>query len=197
VVKHGSAAGRLPGPLRSFTPRRCMPSPAMHTLYLLRHAKSSWADPTLPDHERPLAARGRRDAKRIAKHLARLGIEPELVLCSPAERTRETFELLRPALGATPAVRLEAKLYAVSSDELLERIRGVPETVASVMLIGHNPGLQQLALVLASAGAELERLEAKFPTAALATLTLPNTNWSRLSQADALLTGYVVPKQLG
>lgn len=174
-----------------------MPSPAMHTLYLLRHAKSSWADPTLPDHERPLAARGRRDAKRIAKHLARLGTEPELVLCSTAERTRETLELLRPALGATPAVRLEARLYAASSDELLERIRGVPEAVASVMLIGHNPGLHQLALVLASAGAELERLEAKFPTAALATLTLPNTTWSRLSQADALLTGYVVPKQLG
>jgi phosphohistidine phosphatase len=169
----------------------------MHTLYLLRHAKSSWADPTLPDHERPLAPRGRRDAKRIAKHLVQLGIEPELLLCSSAERTRETLALMRPALSATSTVLLEMELYAASSDRLLERIRAVPDAVASLMLIGHNPGLQDLALVLASAGAELERLEAKFPTAALATLALPNTTWSQLSQADAVLTAYVVPKQLG
>src|SRR6476659_3405682 len=158
----------------------------MHTLYLLRHAKSSWDDPTLSDRDRPLAPRGRRDAKRIAKHLARLGIEPELVLCSPALRTRETLELLGPALGASPTVRLEVELYAASSASLLERIRAVPETITSLMLIGHNPGLHELALVLASAGAELERLEATFPTAALATLTLSNTPWSRLSDADAL-----------
>lgn len=169
----------------------------MQTLYLLRHAKSSWADPTLPDRERPLAPRGHRDAKRIAKHVVRLGIEPELVLCSSAERARATLELVRPALGATPTVRLEAELYAASADELLERIRGVPEAVASVMLIGHNPGLQQLALVLASAGAELRRLEAKFPTAALATLTAAKRAWSQLSPADAVLAAYVVPKQLG
>jgi phosphohistidine phosphatase len=169
----------------------------MHTVYLLRHAKSSWSDPTLPDQDRPLARRGRRDAKRIAKHLVRLGIKPDLVLCSAAERTRETLELVRPALGATSTVRLEAGLYAASADELLERLRAVPEAVASVMLIGHNPGLHELALALAAAGAELERLEAKFPTAALATLTLPNASWGRLSQADAVLAAYVVPKQLG
>jgi phosphohistidine phosphatase len=170
-----------------------------HSLYLIRHAKSSWSDPTLPDQERPLARRGRRDAKRIAKHLLRLGIMPELVLCSPAQRTRETLELVRPALGTTATVRLEAELYAASAETLLERLRAVPEEVASVMLIGHNPGLQDLALVLvlASAGTELERLEAKFPTAALATLTLPRATWRRLSQADAVLAAYVVPKQLG
>ena len=169
----------------------------MHTLYLLRHAKSSWADPTLPDDERPLAARGRRDGKRIAKHLARLRIMPELLLCSSAERTRETLELIRPALDATSTVSVEMELYAASSDRLLERIRAVPEAVASVLLIGHNPGLHDLALVLASAGDELGRLEAKFPTAALATLALPNTTWRELSRADAVLTAYVVPKQLG
>jgi phosphohistidine phosphatase len=169
----------------------------MHTLYLLRHAKSSWVDPALHDHERPLAPRGRRDGKRIAKHLVRLGIEPELVICSSAERTRETLELLRPALGATSTIMLEEELYVAPSDQLLERIRAVPDAVASLLLIGHNPGLQQLALVLASAGAELERLEAKFPTAALATLALPNASWSQLSPADAVLAAYVVPKQLG
>jgi phosphohistidine phosphatase len=168
----------------------------VRTLYLLRHAKSSWADPTLPDRERPLAPRGRRDAGRIAKHLARLEIEPDLVVCSPAERTRETLDLIRPALGTTTTVSLEDELYAASSDELLERLREVPEEVASVMLIGHNPGLQRLALVLVSDGAGLERLEAKFPTAALATLTIAETAWSRLAPADAVLAAFVVPKQL-
>ena len=168
----------------------------MHTLYLLRHAKSSWDDPTLPDRERPLTPRGRRDAKRIAKHLARRTMEPELVLCSSAERTRATLELVRPALGTVPTVRLEAGLYAASAGELLERLRAVPESVASVMLIGHNPGLQDLALVLTSAGAERERLQAKFPTAALAVLTLGETSWSELSQSDAVLAEYLVPKQL-
>jgi phosphohistidine phosphatase len=168
----------------------------MHTLYLLRHAKSSWADQTLPDRERPLARRGRRDAKLIARYLVRLEIEPELVLCSSAERTRETLELVQPALGATSSVKLETDLYAASADDLLKRIRAVPEEVASVMLIGHNPGLEDLALFLASTGAGLGRLETKFPTAALATLTLANTNWRQLSRGDAVLAAYVVPKQL-
>jgi phosphohistidine phosphatase len=166
----------------------------MHTLYLLRHAKSSWDDPTLVDHERPLAPRGRRDATRIARHLGRVGVEPGLVLCSSAARTRETLELLRPAID-NPAVVIEDELYAASSDELLARLRRVPDTVASVMLIGHNPGLQQLALVLASAGKELERLEEKFPTAALATLAL-GTTWNRLAPGSSTLAAYVVPKQL-
>lgn len=166
----------------------------MHSLYLLRHAKSSWDDPTLTDHERPLAPRGRRDAKLIAKHLRRAGGDPELVLCSSAVRTRETLELLRPALaGAT--VMVEEELYGASAEDLLARVRVVPDPVASVLLIGHNPGLHELALSLATAGDELERLELKFPTAALATLVL-TTTWSRLAPAGATLEAYVVPKQL-
>ena len=168
---------------------------AMRILYLLRHAKSSWVDPTLPDRERPLAPRGRRDAKRVAKLLVRRGIEPELVLCSCAARTRETLELIRPALGAA-TVKLEAELYGASADQLLERIRAVREEVATLMLIGHNPGLQDLALVLASAGAERERLEVKFPTAALATLTLAERTWRRLDEGGAVLAAYVVPREL-
>jgi phosphohistidine phosphatase len=166
----------------------------VHSLYLLRHAKSSWDDPTLADHERPLAPRGRRDTKRIAKHLQRVRIEPELVLCSSATRTRETLDRLRSAL-ATSTIALEEELYGASSDELLARIHVVPDSVGSVMLIGHNPGLHELAVILASTGDELEGLEAKFPTAALATLALATT-WSRLAPGDATLEAYVVPKQL-
>jgi phosphohistidine phosphatase len=121
----------------------------VHTVYLLRHAKSDWSDQTLPDHARPLAPRGRRDAKRIAKHLRRRGIAPMLVLCSSAERTRETLELVRPALGGAP-VQIEDGLYAAANEELLERLRVLPEQSASVPVIGHNPGLQELALVLAT-----------------------------------------------
>src|SRR5262245_56787608 len=132
----------------------------MNTLYLLRHAISSWVDQTLSDKDRPLAPRGRRDAKRLVQHLVQLGIEPELVLCSSARRTRETLELVRPALGLTPTVSLEAELYAASSDVLLARVCAVPEAVDSVMLIGHNPGLQQLAIVLASDSSELARIKA-------------------------------------
>jgi phosphohistidine phosphatase len=170
------------------------PSQPVQALYLLRHAKSSWDDPTLADHQRPLAARGRRDAKRIAKHLRGLAVQPELVLCSPATRTQETLDLLRPAVAAS-TVMLEEGLYAASSEELLARIRLVPDSVSSVMLIGHNPGLHELAVTLASAGDQLERLEAKFPTAALATLSLAKT-WGQLAPGDATLEAFVVPKQL-
>lgn len=166
----------------------------MRTLHLLRHAKSSWDEPGLADRERPLAPRGRRDAKRIAEHVRGLGLQPELVLCSSAVRTRETLDLLRPALG-NAELEIEDGLYAASSAGLLARIREVPESVSSVMLIGHNPGLQELGIALSAAGDELERLVEKFPTAALATLATENT-WSRLGPTGATLAAYVVPKQL-
>ena len=168
----------------------------MQTIYLLRHAKSSWSDPTLPDHERPLAKRGRRDGKRIAEHLRRSGIEPSLVLCSSAVRTRETVELVRPALGDA-TVQVEDELYAASAEQLLERLRALPDDVDSVMLVGHNPGLQDLALTLASTGAERARLESKFPTAALATLAVAKPSWRELAEGDAELVAFTIPKQFG
>jgi phosphohistidine phosphatase len=113
-------------------------------VYLLRHAKSSWKS-SVPDHERPLARRGRRAAKAICRHAREQGVEPELVLCSTARRARETLERIEPAIGS-PAVRIERPLYGARSDALLDRLRAVPDEVGSVMLIGHNPGLQQLAL---------------------------------------------------
>jgi phosphohistidine phosphatase len=167
----------------------------VRTLSLLRHAKSSWDDPSLSDAARPLAPRGRRDAARIADHLVTTGFEPELVLCSPAVRTRETLELVRDALG-DPTVVFDDGLYGASSGGLLARLRLVEDAVASVLLIGHNPGLHDLALDLASSGNERERLETKFPTGALATLTFPET-WRGLAAGDADLAAFVIPKQLG
>lgn len=169
----------------------------MRTIILLRHGKSSWSDPTLADLDRPLAPRGERASRRIAKYIRQKKIRPALVLYSPSLRTRQTLEAIESSLGKRSVVELEPQLYAASEGELLRRLQALPESVDSVMLIGHNPGLHDVAVVLASAGAELERLKAKFPTAALATLALPNTTWSELSQADAVLAAYVVPKQLG
>ena len=164
-------------------------------VYLLRHAKSSWKESGVPDHDRPLARRGRRAAKAIARHLREQGIEPELVLCSTARRARETLERIEPALG-TPVVRFEPELYGASAGALLDRLHAVPEAVRSVMLIGHNPALQLLALDLARQAPGLRELEAKFPTAGLATLEFPGASWSALDRGSAELTAFVRPREL-
>ncbi len=164
----------------------------MRTVYLLRHAKSSWKS-GLPDHERPLAPRGQRAAKAIARHLRERGIEPELVLCSTARRARETLE--RIELG-TPDVRFEHELYGASERALLDRLRSVPADVGSVMLIGHNPGLQLLALALARRGPELLELEAKYPTGALLTIAFGGPGWAALEPGAAELAGFVRPRDL-
>jgi phosphohistidine phosphatase len=163
----------------------------MKRLFLLRHAKSSWKDEGLADRDRPLAGRGRRAAKVMARHLQEEKISPALVLCSPARRTRETLE------GVSPSgeVRIEDELYGASGTELLERLRDVPDEVESVMLIGHNPAIEELALGLASGGARLEDMERKFPTAALATLTAPDS-WKELAPGSAELVAFVTPKEL-
>jgi phosphohistidine phosphatase len=167
----------------------------MRTLYLLRHAKSSWDDDTLADHDRPLAPRGVRDAKRIAKHLRSVDAQPDLVLCSSAVRTRQTLDLIKSSLGDAP-VRVEDGLYAASADALLEQLRGLPESAHAVLVIGHNPGLHDLAHILAASGPNLEDLAAKFPTGALATLAVDRPTWANLHQRDAELVGYVVARRL-
>ena len=151
----------------------------MSRLYLLRHAKSSWDDPALADHDRPLAPRGRKAAKAIGAYLHEHDIEPELVLCSSAARTRQTLE----RVGLTG--QIEDTLYGAGASALLARLHEVPDDVASVMLIGHNPGMQQLAFDLAG-------LDDKFPTAALATLECDG--WSDLERAE--LVDYVKPRDL-
>ena len=163
----------------------------MKRLFLLRHAKSSWDDADLADRDRPLAPRGRRAAGVMARHLRDEEISPSLVLCSPARRTRETLEAVDPS----GEVRIEDELYGASEAELLERLRRVPEAIESVMLIGHNPAIQALALGLASRGERLEDVERKFPTGALATLTVPGA-WTELGPDSAELAAFVKPKEL-
>jgi phosphohistidine phosphatase len=167
----------------------------MKHLYLLRHAKSSWKNPGPADHDRPLAGRGRRAAKAVARHLREQGIEPELVLCSTARRARETLERIEPALG-TGAVRVERELYGAGAGALLEQLRGVPDAVGSVLVIGHNPGLQRLALELARPAPAVEELEAKYPTAGLAALAFEGPSWRDLDRGSAELVRFVRPRDL-
>jgi phosphohistidine phosphatase len=163
---------------------------------LLRHGKSSWSESTLADIDRPLAPRGERASRKLAKYMRRKGIQPALVLCSPSLRTRQTLEAVESSLGERYAVEVVPQLYAASEQELLGRLQAVPESVSSVMLVGHNPGLHNLALVLASRGADLAQLEEKFPTGALATLAIHSESWAALGPGDAELVDYVVPRQL-
>jgi phosphohistidine phosphatase len=161
-------------------------------LYLLRHAKSSWSDPSLADEERPLAPRGRKAAKKIAKELRRRKVRPTLVLCSSSRRTRETLELIGSSLGE-PTIEVEGELYEAGSDGLLRRLRAVSDTVRSVLVIGHNPALLDLARTLAP---DSGQLLGKFPTGALAAFELDLPSWRELGQREARLVAYIIPREL-
>ena len=161
---------------------------ASKTLYLLRHLKSSWEDESLEDFDRPLAPRGRKAGKKVARHLREKGVRPELVLCSPAVRTRQTLAAVADDLGA-PEVRFVAGLYHAWADTLLAELQAVDPGVGSVLMIGHNPGLLNLAVMLAGG------LPDAFPTGALATLALVGT-WAELAPAACELVDYVVPRTL-
>jgi len=132
----------------------------------------------------------------MAGYLEREAIAPGLVLCSSAVRTRETLERLGFSVGDEAEVVVERGLYAASATELLERLRGVEPGVDSVMLIGHNPGMQELALALAGSGDELDAVRRKFPTGALVSMTFDGP-WSELGPGSAELVGFVRPRELG
>jgi len=166
------------------------------TLLLLRHAKSSWDEPDLEDRERPLAARGRRDAAALGARLRRRGPKPDRVLCSPAARTRETLALLD--LPAKTPVVFDAALYLASGRTLLARIRRLPTRARSVLVVAHDPGLDQLAQLLVADGLSkaLRRLAAGFATGALAELRVPEGGWRELAPRSAFLERFTRPRDL-
>ncbi len=165
----------------------------MRTLHLLRHAKSSWRDETLDDHDRPLSKRGRRAARALAGHVARLRLQPDLVLCSSALRARQTLDLLAAALKP-PKVLVERELYDAGSRRLLHYLRELPESALCVLLVGHNPALHELALALADTPSirQLPSRDEKFPTGALASFRLSGS-WGMLVPHGATLLAYVTP----
>jgi phosphohistidine phosphatase len=158
-------------------------------LLLLRHAKSSWDDPAMADRDRPLASRGHTAAKRMGARLRTDQTPVDLVLCSSARRARETVDLVAPP----GKIEIEDGLYGASAGELLQRLRQVDDEVTSVMVVGHNPAMQELAVKLLP-DADHETI-GKFPTGALATLNLSGS-WSSLAAARAELVTFLRPREL-
>jgi phosphohistidine phosphatase len=177
-------------------------------LVLLRHAKSAWPD--VPDHDRPLARRGQRDAPVMGRWLHTNGYVPDQVLCSTARRARETWQLVRDGLGADPPVSFEPRVYQASAGQLLDLARGVPSAVTTLLIVGHDPAIPELALMLARTGsagggdtgsdvvprATFDQMRAKFPTAAVAALELTGS-WDQLGPGTARLTAFAIPREVG
>jgi len=167
-------------------------------IYLLRHAKSAWDAPDTGDHDRDLAPRGRQAAERIGAYCGARGISPALVLCSTARRARETLARLVPHLKGAARIVFEEELYLADASLLLRRIRRVEDSLRSVMLIGHNPGFWELALMLSGDGeaGALARLRAKYPTGALAEIAFAAERWRDVDADRGRLVGFVVPRDL-
>jgi phosphohistidine phosphatase len=173
----------------------------MRTLYLLRHAKSSWGDPDVDDRDRPLNERGRRAASQLAEHLRLSGCRPELVVCSPALRTRQTLDLVAIGLGVQARVRVDESVYGATAAALWRLVRDLPDSAGEVLVVGHNPGLHELAASLADSGdtdddATRERLRAKLPTCSLVTLAWPGDTWVGLRKSATVLHNFVTPRDL-
>jgi phosphohistidine phosphatase len=172
----------------------------MRQLLLLRHAKSSWDDASMPDRDRPLNARGRRSAAVMRQAMRELGLIPDIVLVSTARRTQETLEALEPWDDA-PLIEPMDGLYLANPIQLIAALHGVRETVRSVLLIGHNPGLHDLAVSLAgprtmASGTEAARaLAAGFPTGALAEFVVAGSWWD-LREGGGRLVRFLTPRML-
>jgi phosphohistidine phosphatase len=171
-----------------------MESLEMAVLSLLRHAKAAQPLPSQQDFDRPLTERGRNDAAWAGRILA--GFKPGLALVSAAQRTRETWDIASQGISPTPDLALEQPLYLCSPAQLLARLQAVPANVRSVVAVGHNPCMHELAVWLArnAEEAEVATMREKFPTAALAIFDLRDGGWSRLSPESVALRRFATPK---
>ena len=170
-----------------------MASDTIRRLMLLRHAKSDWPD--VPDEDRPLAKRGRRDAPAIGRWLRDHGYVPDAVVCSTARRTRQTWDLVAPELGGSPPVTFEPRAYAATAMTLLYLARELPRRSRAALLIGHNPGISELAAELAEPPAvptSPRPAGMRFPTAAVAVFEFAG-DWPDLTPGQARLLDYAAP----
>lgn len=170
----------------------------MLTLSLFRHAKSSWDNPNLRDIERPLNERGREAAPRMGSFMAENGIAPDLILCSPSVRTRQTLDLVLPHLKPAPEILYEDAIYLGSPSVLLKRLRKVDSASRHVMIVAHDPGLHNFAMELSGSGDPdmLQALSRKFPTAGLAVIAFDAGAWSRVKPGAGRLVLFMAPKRL-
>jgi phosphohistidine phosphatase len=170
----------------------------MKHLAILRHAKSSWDDPTLDDFSRPLNERGWKAARRLGRELNQRGIRFDLVLSSTSARTRETIDGVQEEFDFGAPIKFDPRLYLASEQLLLERVRALDETVEGPLIVGHNPGVEQLitGLTCDDRNGLRERVAGKFPTGALAIIKLPAKRWAEVEPASGEIVELVLPKKL-
>jgi phosphohistidine phosphatase len=168
----------------------------MRRLMLLRHAKSDWPK-GVADHDRPLGPRGRRDAPHMGEEIALRGLRPDLAVVSSAQRTRETWDLVAPHLGDIPH-RFERAIYEADPKAILAVIRAIDDAIGTLLVVGHNPGLEVTATYLIGGGAGRlrDRLGEKFPTAALAVIEFDEGGWHDIGQGRGRLALFLTPKDL-
>jgi phosphohistidine phosphatase len=164
-------------------------------LLLLRHAKSARPE-GVDDYDRPLAERGRKDAAFMGRLMAQEGLVPDLALVSPALRTRETWALARGAFSAGIPERFVASLYDSTPERLVNAIRAAGTEAKTIVLIGHNPEMEETAALLCGDGevGAMARLDAKFPTAGLAVIDFMATNWADITPESGYLERFVTPQ---
>ncbi|MCA1298853.1 SixA phosphatase family protein [Stappia indica] len=170
----------------------------MLRLLLLRHAKSDWSDAAQIDFDRPLNIRGQRAAPQMGAHMARHGLVPDKVLCSSARRTRETLGLILPHLSGNMEIRVTRDLYEDGELDYVDSIRALGGGARTVLVIGHNPAMQDTALELIGEGnpALRESIATKFPTAALAVVDFAINRWSDAERGSGRVVAYCLPRQL-
>ena len=161
----------------------------MKTLFLLRHAKSSWNDPNLQDFDRPLNARGRKAAELIATYIKKQKVFPDLVISSPAVRARETIEIIVKAVKLPAELRFDQRIYEASALALIEVISQIEEDKSKVLLVGHNPGMENLLEMLTSEVVQMA-------TGTLAKIDLKTARWSKALEGQGKLDWQVKPKEL-
>lgn len=169
----------------------------MLQLLLLRHAKSSWSDPSLADFDRPLNARGRDAAPTMGAVMAEQGIVPQRIICSTAQRARETLALVLPHLSADMEVTFTRRLYDADGEGYLKAVQS-GGTANTLMLVGHNPAMEDAAMVLAPSGDEeaLNRLRDKYPTCGLAVIAFDAPRWSETGPGGGRLAAFHTPKSV-
>lgn len=168
----------------------------MKILTLLRHAKSTWDDPVARDFDRPLNRRGRKAAHAIGAEMRRLGLSFDAVIASPAVRVKETLTEVEAGYGSRLGAASEQRLYLASTDTLLEIVRGADDSAGRLLLVGHNPGLESLAIELTRGGTLREEAAIKYPTATLAEIELPAASWRAVEAGTGRLARFIRPRDL-
>jgi phosphohistidine phosphatase len=169
----------------------------VRTLYVLRHAKSDWGDSSLSDFDRPLNDRGWKAAKAMGREMRERDLTPDLVLVSPAARTKETLARAEEGFGNAFNATEIRSIYLAETETLIDLVRGAPSDARRLMLVGHNPGMHEVVLALTKGPRELrEEIASKFPTAALAEISFDVGDWTDVTLGSGRLRSFVKPRGL-